>query len=132
MTTNFLRAGALSLCAAAALLAAATLHAATYGSPMPEGEATPAATVLADAAAHEGKTVKLAGRITRVCQKSGCWLALDADGEPLRVKTEHQFFVPKDASGAAVAHGTLRAASAEDATAPKRWELVADSVVIQP
>jgi len=132
MTTNFLRASALSLCAAAALLAAPTLRAATYGIAMPEGEATPAAAVLADAAAHEGKTVKLAGRITRVCQKTGCWLALDADGEPLRVKTEHQFFVPKDASGDAVAHGTLRAVSAEDAAAPKRWELIADSVVIQP
>jgi len=132
MITNFLRASALSFCAAAALLSATTLHAATYGVPMPEGEATPAATVLADAQAHEGRTVKLAGRITRVCQKTGCWLALDADGEPLRVKTEHQFFVPKDASGDAVAHGTLRAVSSEDAAEQKRWELVANSVVIQP
>jgi hypothetical protein len=49
-----------------------------------------------------------AGRITQVCQKQGCWVVLEQDGQSARVMAkDHGFAVPKDASGQAVAYGVL-------------------------
>lgn len=127
------------------LLAAGPAQAATYGAPMPAGESLPVERVLADASRYAGQVVKLEGRITQVCQKKGCWVALDADGTPIRVKTGHAFFVPKDASGRATVRGTLQAVdlNAEQAahytrddghsTAPGReWQVLATSIEISP
>ena len=127
------------------LLAAGTARAATYGAPMPAGEPLPVERVLAEAGRYAGQVVKIEGRITQVCQKKGCWVALDAGGTPIRVKTGHDFFVPKDATGRAIVQGTLQAVelSAEQAehytrddghaTAPGReWQVRATSIVIEP
>lgn len=129
---------------AIALCAPAVLSAATYGAPMPAGGATPVASVIADAAAHEGKLLKVEGRIGRVCQKSGCWLMLEHAGEGLRVRTLHEFFVPKDAAGTATVHGRLEAVpptpdqAAHDADAgaapeaQREWQIVATAIAITP
>lgn len=79
-----------------------------YGAAMPEGAATPIGTVLAQPADYAGKTAKFSGRVTKVCQKKGCWMVL-ADGEQsARVMFgRDDFFIPKDSSGEAIVHGTL-------------------------
>jgi len=130
--------------AVAALCAALPVAAATYGQPMPAGDARPIATVMADAAANAGEPVKVQGRIAQVCQKTGCWLMLDNRGQGVRVRTKHAFFVPKDASGTATVHGRLEpvevtpeqaAHYAEDGVAPegaREWQIVATSIAILP
>ena len=126
------------------LLVAGPVQAATYGAPMPAGEPLPVERVLAEADRYAGQVVKVEGRITQVCQKKGCWVALDAGGTPVRVKTGHEFFVPKDATGRAIVQGTLQAVelSAEQAahytrddghaTAPGReWQVRATSIEVR-
>ena len=125
-----------------ALPFAAAAQAATYGQPMPSGTARPIAEVIATADASAGSPLKIEGRITRVCQKTGCWLMLDNQGEGVRVRTGHAFFVPKDAQGTAVVHGTLEAVEmsaeqaahyASDGAAPARtreWQIIATSIAL--
>jgi hypothetical protein len=81
-----------------------------YGAEMPAGDATAIGTVLADVDQYAGKPQKFSGRVTKVCQKKGCWMVL-ADGEQsARVMFgEDDFFIPKDSSGNAIVFGTLTA-----------------------
>ncbi len=82
--------------------------AASFGAPLPEGEAVGIAQAAADPAAHAGQAAKFSGRITQVCQKKGCWVVLEQDGQTARVMAkDHAFAVPKDASGSAIAYGVL-------------------------
>lgn len=46
-----------------------------------------------------GKEVILKGTVADVCQAMGCWMTLSADGKTTRIKTEHEFFLPKDVAG---------------------------------
>ena len=79
-----------------------------YGEPMPAGDAVAIAAAAADPAAHAGKPQRFTGRITQVCQKKGCWVVLEQDGQSARVMAkDHAFAVPKDASGEAIAYGVL-------------------------
>jgi hypothetical protein len=92
----------------ALMFLAPAASAADFGAPMPEGDAVSIASAAADPAAHLGKTGKFSGRITEVCQKKGCWVVLEQDGQTARVMAkDHGFAVPKDASGDAVAYGVL-------------------------
>ena len=89
--------------------------AANYGEPMPAGDTVDIATAAADPAAHEGKPQRFSGRITQVCQKEGCWVVMEQDGQSARVMAkDHGFAVPKDASGQAIAYGVLEAQSITD------------------
>jgi starvation-inducible outer membrane lipoprotein len=82
--------------------------AANFGEPMPEGQTTAIAAAAADPAAFAGKPARFSGRITQVCQKKGCWVVLEHDGQTARVMAkDHGFAVPKDASGQAIAWGVL-------------------------
>ncbi len=125
-------------------LSAPTAFAMTYGAPMPEGDAMPVTGLIANADAHRGHTMTFSGRITSVCQKTGCWVMLDANGTGIRVRTKHEFFLPKDASGSALVHGRLepvepsaehaahRAADGSaDAKPGREWQIIASSVVIE-
>jgi hypothetical protein len=86
----------------------------TFGQEISTDEAVPVETLADDPAAHDGRTVTVSGRITQVCQKKGCWLALDAgDTRPVRVmvpRTDsgYAFTVPLDAEGEATVQGTVR------------------------
>ena len=119
--------------------------AAEYGAPMPEGEATPVVQLLSGAEHHVGHRMKVTGRITQVCQAKGCWLMLDANGVGVRVKTGHDFFVPKDASGTAVVFGEWKAVELSpeqarhyvedgsgESTPGREWQILATSIVIEP
>ena len=125
--------------------AAAPAWAEIYGVAMPEGPAMPVADALAHGDAHAGHSMKFTGRITQVCQKKGCWVMLEANGEAIRVKTQHAFFVPKDAIGTAVVFGELKAVELSDEQAThfakedggvakpgREWQIVATSIDIQP
>ena len=80
----------------------------TYGEVLPEAVAVPISVAAADADAYAGKANRFSGRITEVCQKEGCWMMLEDNGEVARVMMhDHAFAVPKDASGRAEVHGVL-------------------------
>ena len=80
----------------------------TYGEALPEATAVPISIAAADADAYVGKANRFSGRITEVCQKEGCWMMLEDNGEVARVMMhDHAFAVPKDASGRAEVHGVL-------------------------
>jgi len=60
---------------------------ASYGEAVkPDGQATPAATVLGDLPAYEGKPVRVAGTVSKVCERKGCWLEMTDGGRELFVK----------------------------------------------
>ena len=81
----------------------------TYGEPIPaDAIAVPISTAAADVDAHTGEPHRFSGRITEVCQKEGCWMMLEDDGQAARVMMrDHAFLVPKDASGHAEVYGVL-------------------------
>ncbi|MDQ2702631.1 MAG: DUF4920 domain-containing protein [Pseudomonadota bacterium] len=80
----------------------------TYGDALPEATAVPISVAAADADAYVGKANRFSGRITEVCQKEGCWMMLEDDGEVARVMMhDHAFTIPKDATGRAQVHGVL-------------------------
>ena len=80
----------------------------TYGAALPEVDAVPISVAAADTDAYAGAPHSFSGRITEVCQKEGCWMVLEDDGEVARVMMrDHAFSVPKDATGRARVHGVL-------------------------
>ncbi|MGL6291211.1 MAG: DUF4920 domain-containing protein [Silanimonas sp.] len=142
-----MRTATLRLAAALLLVLAISpqAFAASYGAPMPEGDAMPVTQLIAQAEQHSGHTMKFSGRITQVCQAKGCWVMLDANGTGIRVKTGHEFFLPKDATGTAVVYGELTPVelSADQAKhyndesgggieAGREWQILATSIVIEP
>ena len=55
---------------------------------------------LADATKHKGEKVVTEGKVTRVCQERGCWLALKDTSTDAVVRMHgHSFFVPTTSSG---------------------------------
>jgi hypothetical protein len=46
-----------------------------------------------------GKTVAVKGTVREVCQAMGCWMTLNENGTITRVKTGHEFLLPKDIAG---------------------------------
>lgn len=110
----------------AALLPAAAFASSYYGlEPMPEGPATPVSSALAEFDAHAQGRQKFSGRIVEVCQKKGCWVVLEDAGTSARVMMhDHQFDVPKDATGPAVVFGQL---SRRELSEAQREHLQGDS-----
>lgn len=46
-----------------------------------------------------GQEVVIKGIVAEVCQAMGCWMTMNSDGKVTRVKTAHEFFLPKDVAG---------------------------------
>ena len=65
-----------------ALLGGCTAGHHDFGEPlrMAEKDTVALATILADKAAYDGKSVRVSGTISAVCAKKGCWLRM-VDGE---------------------------------------------------
>ena len=76
---------------AVCLAAAVSLSAAegkTYGKGVTLQAATPIATLLAAPKDYTGKTVRVDGIVTAVCDKAGCWMDLrDEKADPKTAKT---------------------------------------------
>ncbi len=71
-----------------------------FGAGIVDGPATDLAEALKSPDQFTGKTVRLTGPITAVCQTKGCWMHLGSQTPPVMVKfKDYAFFVPKDASG---------------------------------
>lgn len=57
----------------------------------------------------DGKEVVVKGSVSDVCQKMGCWLTMTSGSNTTRIKTSHEFFVPKGSAGqTAVVQGTFK------------------------
>src|SRR5690606_19486789 len=80
----------------------------SYGETMPAGAAVPISAAVAQHGDYAGKPQRFSGRIAEVCQKEGCWMVLEDDGQSARVMMrDHKFAVPKDATGSAEVYGVL-------------------------
>lgn len=87
----------------------------THGAAVDAGAALPVQRIADNPAPFADQTVVLEGRVSAVCERKGCWLALDtgAGMPPLRVEVartdagEYAFTVPTTASGWAVVQGRL-------------------------
>jgi len=94
----------------------------TYGASVDTASAQAAADVAANPSALDGATVTVRGRISSVCQKKGCWLALETGtATPIRVlvpRTDdgYEFTVPTTLSGQATITGTLQTVELDAAT----------------
>ena len=73
----------------------------SYGGPVDEKVAVPAAEAKNLLTDKPEATATLAGKVNEVCQAEGCWFNLDqGSGVALLVRMpEHSFTVPKDLSG---------------------------------
>jgi hypothetical protein len=80
-----------------------------FGAGIAEGAATSLADAVKDPAKFTGKTVRLEGNITEICQVKGCWMTMGDAKSPVMVKfKDYGFFMPKDASGrTAIIEGTM-------------------------
>lgn len=48
---------------------------------------------------NDGKVILVKGDVAEVCQKMGCWLTMSDGTNTVRIKTLHEFFLPKDIAG---------------------------------
>lgn len=96
-------------------------------------EATPIAKLLETPEAFVGKTVRIDGVATSVCEDMGCWMAVAAEGDAekaVRVKVEDGVIVfPMSAKGKKVsAEGVWETVGAADA---KRYQLKGTGAIIR-
>ena len=101
-----------SICRIAPLLLVASAFAAEtrLGKPVTVEKATPVRELLEHPESYLGKTVRVDGEITSVCQAMGCWMEVrDDSGASIRLKVEDgEIVFPKDGAGRKVAaQGTL-------------------------
>ena len=99
-------------------------------------EATPIASVLATPEEFVGKTIRIDGVATSVCEDMGCWMAIAAEAKSdktIRVKVEDGVIVfPMSARGKNVsAEGVWEVIAAADASAPKRYQLKGTGAIIR-
>ncbi|WP_098075751.1 DUF4920 domain-containing protein [Longibacter salinarum] len=87
----------------------------TFGESVDPDAAVDVASIAERPTAYDGESVTTRGRIAQVCQKKGCWMAMDAgDKPPVRVFVPHRdsggyaFTLPTEATGTAVVKGTVR------------------------
>ena len=95
----------------------------TYGETDGIANAVAAAEVAEASEDYLDATVTVEGRVTQVCQRKGCWLALDTGGAPIRVHVartdagDYAFTVPTDLGDArATVRGTLQRVTLDAAT----------------
>lgn len=72
----------------------------SYGKGVRLEKITPLKTLLARKPTMPQKEVAVAGVVTEVCQKRGCWMVVNDGGSHVRVEFEdYGFFVPWDSKG---------------------------------
>lgn len=94
------------------LAVSVTASATTYGKAPAPGDTVKLSDLLASPDKYVGKTVKVEGIITEVCEKRGCWMAIAGDKEfqTIRFKVDDGVIViPMEAKGKkAIAEGTFQ------------------------
>lgn len=75
--------------------------------------------VISNADANNEQVILVSGDVTEVCQKAGCWMMLSDGTNTARVKTMHEFFVPKDLKPGtrAIVMGTFKVTEISEKTA---------------
>lgn len=145
----------MNLVLVAAVLAVGTIGIAAGETKLGAGvtlkEATPIAALIEKPADYVGKTVRVDGVATAVCEAMGCWLAMAAESDPkgktVRLKVEDGVIVfPVTAKGKKVSaegvfeeigpsdeHGTEAAAehAKHDTAASKKYQIKATGAVIK-
>jgi hypothetical protein len=126
---------------------AVTDDAEVFGAPLnPDARLTSLAAVLDDPRDYLDTVIRVDTRISKVCQKKGCFMIASSGGQAIRISfKDYAFFVPTDTGGKTVTlTGTLieRSLSEEEAAhfredagsdeirPGKTYEIVADSVSI--
>ena len=106
---------------------AASAAAKTYGKGVTLADTTSLADVIAKPSQFEGKTVKVEGYVTAVCQEMGCWMALSPDkdksDQTLIIQVEHDGVItfPMSAKGSFVAaEGTVQRIGSKESLAAAR------------
>ena len=67
------------------------------------------ADVIKGASDNNGKVVLIKGNVAEVCQAMGCWMTMSDGTIKARVKTGHEFLLPKDVAGRdAIVIGTFK------------------------
>ncbi len=57
------------------------------------------ADLMKEPSANNEKTILLKGSVAEVCQSMGCWMTMTEGNNTVRIKTLHEFFLPKDIAG---------------------------------
>lgn len=78
---------------------------AKYGDPISEQPAANLDSIVADSASHEGKTIKVEGKILDECP-SGCWFNLKGENAVMYV-TLSGFVIPQKVGRPAIVEGDL-------------------------
>ena len=110
-------------CAGSIASAVLAAGAETFGKGVSLNDATPLTSVIATPSTYEGKTVRVEGVVTSVCEEMGCWLALaptDAKGDKtLIIQVEHGVVVfPMSAKGRrAAAEGIVQRVGSRESRA---------------
>ena len=110
----------------------------TFGVAPTLSEVTPLAQVLARPADFEGKTVRVEGVVTAVCQMMGCWMALapaDApQGRTVLIKVDDGVIVfPTSAKGRrAAVQGVVERVGASDAEGQEAAREHAEHAGVRP
>ena len=87
-----------------------------FGAPVVEKKSTPIAKIAKKPARFEGKTLRIEGVVTNVCQGQGCWVEVqDAKGATFMAKSlDESVLVPKDIKGQRiVVQGVVKALPAK-------------------
>ena len=107
---------------ALALTAAAAVDDTKVGAGVTLTTATPIAAIVKTPQDYVGKTVRIDGIATAVCEQMGCWMAVadstEKDAPTIRLKVEHEGAIvfPMSAKGKQVsAEGTFEAIGGGDA-----------------
>jgi uncharacterized protein DUF4920 len=113
----------LALAASPLLLSLAVLadapKAEPFGKPLAGAQRVALADLQKSPDAWAGKTIRTEGPVSAVCQRRGCWMALGAGKDAVRVTfKDYGFFVPKDIAGAtATVEGVFSVHTVPEATA---------------
>jgi hypothetical protein len=118
-------AAVLAVCVIGGAITSAVLAAGaeTFGKGLALKDATPLTSVLSTPSTYEGKTVRVEGVVTSVCEEMGCWLALaptDVKGDQtLIIQVEHGVVVfPLSAKGRrAAAEGIVQRVGSRESRA---------------
>jgi hypothetical protein len=95
----------------------------TFGKGVTLTQTTPLKDVMAKPSDYEGKTVRVEGFVTAVCEEMGCWLALaptqDTGDKSLIIQVEHGVVVvPLSAKGSrAAAEGVVQRVGSRESRA---------------
>src|SRR5262245_10299837 len=84
------------------LVMASGAAAATYGKALSNGATLKVGELLANPDGYVGKTVKVEGTITDVCEMKGCWMVIAGDNELESIKFKVKdgvIVIPQEAKG---------------------------------